>query len=1088
MVSCIKFDDSHSLLWVGDSRGFLSSYNGPKLELYTSIKAHNGPVLKILNHKKGILSLSFNSIRLGSREGVTLFNLKSDSLKGLNAMSYTSNTQTELLVAGDKDATGSKIFRIDMINHCISNSFNYPHTVVFMETNLKYIILGRSDGNIDILDPKSNKILESFKCHSSGLSHISVKDNNLLTTGFSLKKGQFIPDTFVSSLDLKTLTSLAPIPFPAGASKVFHHPILPNIILISSSIGHMNFLDVKTPTKLNIYQADISTYITAFDLASSGSFLGFVDAMHNLNLWSRNSSDSTSEFALYNAPLTYPTQITEIIPLKNRLISQDSPFSLIKLPPFHDILLSAWPTDLVFEVGELPEQIDPEILRNSKLINGILIARYDKEKFGKRNVAQKYFDITLQNSEGINIPRFISERNDDDDYEGNDNNNNDNKKSDDNKPVNNNDFNDKDQSINEIFNLESINSDVPKAYRQLSILYSKFGVDDFDFDFYNRTKYSGLEINSGNSFLNPILQLYRYIPPIFNYCLLSLAQDATKEYNLLMELGYLFDMMYKSEGRHCAASNFQVVISSIPEAQNLNLTNDTNISRDDYKQRRMNQTFNRFLLERIGQDECKLYNTEIPHNLNDICGVHTETTIYSNFCSLSHKHISMYHSIDINCLPSPPLTPTSITILNYLEASMNKHIQQQIFCENCRYQHPVNASLIINNLSPVVIINLDLSNQQMNEIRYLNDWLVPEFYYAQSPLGTPVLTTNIISGVASNLRKYELCGYTAQITNRQNESHLVTYSKIKNDFSDVGKWYLFNDFLVREVPEEEVLDISHWWKKPVVFIYKEVGVGDGYRPNIYMNNLDTSILYKDNFIEGSREDKIIEYNLLDPNEEVKPQTLVALDAEFIELLPAEYEFNGDGTKNMVRPPKLALARISVIRGDGPKEGECFIDDYIATNENVHDYKTEFSGIVSGDLTPGISKRSLVNLQVAYRRIWLLLNLGCIFVGHWLTGDFRMINIYVPPNQVRDTGMCFYLKREKRKLGLKFLAHNVLNREVQRGNHDSIEDSVNALALYKEYLRLKESGKLENMLFRLYHEGQLNRFKVPSSSSSENTNS
>lgn len=1083
----MKFDDSHSLLWVGDSRGFLSSYNGPKLQLYTSVKAHNGPILKILNHKRGILSLSFDSIRLGSKEGVTLFNIKSDVLMGLNAMSYTSNTQTELLVAGDKEATGSKIFRIDMINHCISGSFDYSHTVVFMETNLKYIVLGRSDGYVDIFDPKSNKILESFKCHSSGLSHISVKENSLLTTGYSIKKGQFIPDTFVNSFDLKSMTSLTPIPFPAGASKVFHHPIVPNVILISSSMGHMNFLDVKTPTKLNIYQADITTYVTAFDFASSGSFLVFTDAMHNLNLWSRASSDASSEFALYNAPLTYPTPINEVIPLKNRLTSQNSPFNLIKMPPFHNVLLSAWPKELVFEVGELPESIDPEILRNSKLINGIMIARYNKEKFGSRNVAEKYYNITQQNLEGINIPRFISERIEDDEDDRLDSSHSKNESS-----TNSSDDiqkkaeNPKDSSANQIFDLISHNSDVPRAYRQLSILYSKFGVDDFDFDFYNRTKYSGLEINSGNAFLNPILQLYRYIAPMFNYCLLSLAQDASKEYNLLMELGYLYDMMNKSEGRHCAASNFEIIFSSLKEAQNLGLTGESNISRDDYKQRRMIQTFNRFLLERISQDECKLYNTEIPNSLNEICGVFTETTVYSNFCSLSRKRVSMYHSIDINCLPSPPLTPTSVTILNYLEASMNKHIQQQILCENCRYQHPVNASLIINNISPVVVINLDLNNQQMNEIRYLNGWLVPEFYYAKSPLGTPVLRTNIIGGVASNLRKFELCAYTVQITNRQNESHLVTYSKIRAHTNDPGKWYLFNDFLVREVPEEEVLDVSPWWKKPVVVIYKEVGVGDEFKPKIYMNNLNTSILYKDCFIEGTREGKIIEYKLLGQNDYIEPNTLVALDAEFIELLPAEYEFSGDGTKTMVRPPKLSLARVSVVRGQGSKEGECFVDDYIASSENVHDYKTAFSGIVAGDLTPGVSNKSLVNLQVAYRRIWLLLNLGCIFVGHWLTGDFRMINIYVPPEQVRDTGACFYLKKEKRKLGLKFLAHRVLNREVQQGNHDSIEDSVNALALYKEYLRLKESGKLEGVLSKLYHEGQISRFKVPTSQGSDST--
>lgn len=1076
IASCIKFDDSHSLLWVGASNGFLSCFNGPKLQLYTSIKAHNTPILKILNHKRGIISLSFDTIRLGTIEGVTLFNIKSDLFKGLNAMSYTSNTQTELLIAGDKDATQSRIYKIDTINHRISGSFHYPHTVVMMETNLKYIVLGRSDGYVDILDPRTNKILNTFKAHSSGLSHMSVKDNLLLTTGYSLKKGQYMSDPFVNSFDLKLLSIQPPISFPAGASKVFHHPIVPNVIIISSSMGHMNFLDIKNPSKLNIYQADITTYITAFDIASSGSFLAFVDALNNLSLWTRAAPGGTPDFALYNAPLTYPTPIDEVIPAENHLTSQKSSFSLIKLPPFNTPLLSAWDGHLIFKVGTLPNPIDPEILRSSELINGILIARYNKDKFGPRNVARKYYNISSISRSGVAVPKFISERDDgDDDDISND--------TDDGITDKTNSTKSRDSTLqpihnNESFRLDANNGDVPNAYKQLSILYSKFGVDDFDFDYYNKTKYSGLEINSGNSFLNPILQLYRYVAPIFNYTLLSLAEDSTKENNLLVELGYLYDMMYKSEGKHCAASNFQIAFSQLKEAQNLGLTKEHNISRDDYKQRRLIQTFNRFLLEMLSKEECKLYHTEMPKSLNEICGIFTETTIYSNFCSLTHKRVAMYHSIDINCLPSPPLMPTNVTILNYMEASMNRHIQQQIVCENCRYQHSVNASLVINNLSPIVILNLDLNNQQMNEIRYLNGWLVPEFYFAQSPLGTPVLRTNVIGGVASNLRKYELVGYTAQITNRQNESHLITYSKIKKDVNDPGEWYLFNDFLVREVSENEVLDVSPWWKKPVVVIYKEVGIGNKFKPNIYMNNLNTSILYRDQFVEGTREDKIIDYTLLKPGETIKPGALVALDAEFIELSPAEYEFGGDGSKTLVRPPKLLLARISVVRGEGEKEGECFIDDYIATYEPIHDYKSAYSGIVHGDLTPGVSNKSLVTLQTAYRKIWLLASLGCVFVGHWLSGDFRMINIHIPPLQVRDTGLCFYLKKEKRKLGLKFLAHYILDKEVQKGNHDSIEDAFNALLLYKEYLNLKQSGKLESVLYKLYLEGQINGFKVP----------
>lgn len=222
-----------------------------------------------------------------------------------------------------------------------------------------------------------------------------------------------------------------------------------------------------------------------------------------------------------------------------------------------------------------------------------------------------------------------------------------------------------------------------------------------------------------------------------------------------------------------------------------------------------------------------------------------------------------------------------------------------------------------------------------------------------------------------------------------------------------------------------------------------------------------------------------------------PGSPVAIDSEFVALRAEEIEISAAGDRQVIRPTRLGLARVSVLRGSGPLEAVPFINDYITIVEPVVDYLTKYSGLKAGDLDPRLSTHALVSLKVAYKKLWILLNLGVVFVGHGLPKDFRTINIHVPKAQVLDTVDLFYIRARQRKLSLRFLAWYLLKEDIQQETHDSIEDARTALRLWRKYEQFRAEGVIEKRIEEIYRDGRKWGFKPPGAiggSTSNNGNS
>ncbi|XP_076824729.1 PAN2-PAN3 deadenylation complex catalytic subunit PAN2-like isoform X2 [Clavelina lepadiformis] len=348
---------------------------------------------------------------------------------------------------------------------------------------------------------------------------------------------------------------------------------------------------------------------------------------------------------------------------------------------------------------------------------------------------------------------------------------------------------------------------------------------------------------------------------------------------------------------------------------------------------------------------------------------------------------------------------------------------------------------------------------------------------------------------------YELFATVAHIDDARTGGNLVAHINVGKKYHQRKEgvthtqWYLFNDIQICAIDKEEAVDFDLKWKVPCILYYVRSDINKRHKfevdfpltsdillptPSISKGGLRRHLSTS---VEPRSPASAMTFTTLSEEEiPSKEGVLVALDAEFVTLNAEEAELHSDGTRSTIKPSHLLLARVTVVRGEGPLEGEPFIDDYIATQEQVVDYLTKFSGIKPGDLDVSISSKHLATLKLTYCKLRYLIQCGCVIVGHGLNKDFKVINIHVPENQIRDTVHLYHMPR-KRFVSLRFLAWYFLDEKIQNDMHDSIEDARTALKLYKKYQELTEGKeKLREFqqvtLKKLYDDGRRLEWKVP----------
>uniref|UniRef100_A0A5S6QLC5 USP domain-containing protein n=1 Tax=Trichuris muris TaxID=70415 RepID=A0A5S6QLC5_TRIMR len=331
-------------------------------------------------------------------------------------------------------------------------------------------------------------------------------------------------------------------------------------------------------------------------------------------------------------------------------------------------------------------------------------------------------------------------------------------------------------------------------------------------------------------------------------------------------------------------------------------------------------------------------------------------------------------------------------------------------------------------------------------------------------------------GSMSNSVSYELQAVISYIRSGTVGHWVACIKALSSEVIRRSRWYLINDTQVKEIIPLEAVNFDVDWKLPCILLYSRPNLNElhpcpEYCPiNDQVFTLDTVI---------SERPSNIPIAPRQPAYFPGRGDIVAMDAEFVTLNHEEAEIRSDGSKLTFKPSQLSLARVTCVYGSGPLKGNTLLDDYICTREEISDYVTKFSGIKPGDLDPTFAERPLIAMKVAYLKLRYLIDAGVKFVGHGLSNDFKVINIYVPKEQIIDTVQLFRLPR-RRLVSLRFLIWHFFGIRIQSETHDSDEDARSALMLYEKYTEIVQNSELQfsHILNELYEHGQQLRWNVP----------
>lgn len=156
-----------------------------------------------------------------------------------------------------------------------------------------------------------------------------------------------------------------------------------------------------------------------------------------------------------------------------------------------------------------------------------------------------------------------------------------------------------------------------------------------------------------------------------------------------------------------------------------------------------------------------------------------------------------------------------------------------------------------------------------------------------------------------------------------------------------------------------------------------------------------------------------------------------------------------------------LARVSIVN----RRGDVLLDKFVKPQERVVNYRTSVSGVRPHDMANGEDMATVQDEVVQilqgkfqFNAIEGILLMKCLFfllsdkilIGHGINKDLSVLRIKHPKQNIRDTAFYKPLRRlmaNGRTPSLKRLSQAILGKEIQTGEHSSVEDARAVMSIY-----------------------------------------